>query len=255
MLVFVDESGHPRPTDNNTLSCLAAVCIDETDIRLMMQELFTLKQTLFGSQDEKKASKLINKNTVIHNRTNYVDYVNSVVRMFETYSCKTYAVVVEKPDEAVSFPDGLLPKHYLPILKIVELHCERENKSKSLFVYDSQDTGADSKIAAAFTNFLYKSSLGRGFNKILEIPLFASSIVTPCLQLVDIAASVIRHYHTMGLKTRKPCSDFEKWVDAMYSRIRVTTEDIFEPSTGFTHYGIYHMTRQIFQSKSSDVSG
>ena len=214
----------------------------------MMQELFTLKQTLFGSQAEKKASRLICKNTILQNRTNYIEYVNSVIRMFETYSCKTFAVTVERPDAAMSFPDGFLPKHYLPILRVVELFCERENKPKSLFVYDSQDLGADSKIAQAFTNFLYRSSLGRGFNKILEMPLFASSEVTPCLQLVDIAASVIRQYHTLDLKNRAPSTDFEKWIEAMYRHILNTTENIHEQSSGYTHYGIYNMNKQVFQS-------
>jgi hypothetical protein len=248
MLVFLDESGHPRPTDNNLLSCLAAVCIDEMDIRFMMQELFALKQSLFGSQDERKASKLICKNTIIQNRTNYINYVNSVVGMFCAYSCKTFSVIVERPDETILFPDGFLPKHYLPILKIIEQFCERENKSKALFVYDSQDTRADAKIASAFTNFLYRSNLGKGFNKILEIPLFASSAVTPCLQLADIAAAAIRLYYTLGLGNREPSTEFELWIAAMFARLSETTENILEPSTGYWHYGMYLMKKNVFQS-------
>ncbi len=250
MLVFVDESGHPRPTDNNPFSCLAAVCINETDIRLLMRELFTLKQALFNSQEEKKASRLICKNTVIQNRTNYIEYVNSVIRMFGEYSCKTYAVIVERPDFGITTPDGYLPQHYLPLLKIVELYCEKENKQKSLFIYDSQETGTDAKIALAFTNFLYKSSVGRGFNKILEMPLFASSEVTPCLQLVDIAASVIRHHVTLGLEKRDAVNDFEKWILQMYQSILNTTENIYETRTGYTHLGIFQMDKELFQLKA-----
>ena len=68
-----------------------------------------MKQTLFGTQSEKKASRLICKNTIIQNKTNYIEYVNSVIRMLHTYSCITFAVIVEKPDVEVSFPDGFLP--------------------------------------------------------------------------------------------------------------------------------------------------
>ena len=210
-----------------------------------------MKQTLFGAQSEKKASRLICKNTVIQNKTNYIEYVNSVIRMLHTYSCITFAVIVEKPDVEVSFPDGFLPKHYMPILRIVELYCDRENKSKALFIYDSQHPGADLKIASAFTNFLYRSSLGRGFNKILEIPLFASSEVTPCLQLVDFAASVIRHYHTLDLMQSKPKTGFEKWIAELYGVISGTTLNIHEQRSGYTHYGIYHMSKRVFQTDLS----
>jgi hypothetical protein len=172
--------------------------------------------------------------------------------MFAEYSCKTYAVVVERPDSGITTPEGYLPQHYLPILKTVELYCERENKQKSLFIYDSQDTGSDAKIALAFTNFLYKSSIGRGFNKILEMPLFASSEVTPCLQLVDIAASVIRHNHTLGLAEREAGNDFEKWIAQMYQSILNTTENINEPGTGQTHMGIFCMDKGSFQSITSE---
>jgi len=219
----------------------------------MMQEFFTLKQTLFDSQKERKASRLINKNTILWNHSDYIEYANSAVSMLKAYSCKTFAVIVEKPDIAISFPEGFLPKHYTHILKITELYCERENKSKALFVYDSQNTGADSSIASAFTNFLYRSSLGKRFNKILEIPLFASSEVTPCLQLVDIAASVIRQYYDLGLQGSSPSTDFEKWIDTMYKSIYSTTEDIYEPSSGFPHYGMYRMSKQTFQKDASEI--
>lgn len=33
MLVFIDESGYPRPNDNNKISVLFAVCIYEKDIK------------------------------------------------------------------------------------------------------------------------------------------------------------------------------------------------------------------------------
>ena len=139
----------------------------------------------------------------------------------------------------------------MPILKIVKLYCDRENKSKALFIYDSQHPGADLKIASAFTNFLYRSSLGRGFNKILEIPLFASSEVTPCLQLVDFAASVIRHYHTQNILQGNPKTEFEKWITELYGVVSDTTLNIHEQSSGYTHYGIYYMTKRIFQTDLS----
>ncbi len=208
-----------------------------------------MKATLFNDQRERKSTKLINKHVIQSGKkTKYKQYVDSVIQMFITYSVKTFATVVEKPDIVVEPEDGYLPKHYVPLLKTIELYCEKENKSKSLFIYDSQHDGIDEKIARAFTNFLFKSKLGRGFDKILEIPLFASSEVTPCLQLADIAASVIRLSYTHNLTYQEPTNPFEEWISGMYKIVKSTTETIDEASTGYCHYGIYYMKKEIFQA-------
>ncbi|MBE5784325.1 MAG: DUF3800 domain-containing protein [Clostridiales bacterium] len=40
MLVYVDESGYPIPSDTNTVSVLAAVCIDESQVRNITHAMY-----------------------------------------------------------------------------------------------------------------------------------------------------------------------------------------------------------------------
>lgn len=44
MLVFIDESGYPRPSDDNEYSVLMAVCIYEKDIRSIDNDIYKLKK-------------------------------------------------------------------------------------------------------------------------------------------------------------------------------------------------------------------
>ncbi len=249
MLVFLDESGHPRPTDNNIYSCLVAVCIEETDIRFMMRDIYMLKNALFGDQREIKASSVLHKRTFIRpmNYSKCKQYIDEVVNLFGQYNVKTFAVIVERPTIDILPQDGFLPKHYIPIIKIVERFCERENKLKSLFIYDVQELKEDERRALAFTNFLYKSSLGRTFNKILEVPLFASSSCTAGIQLADVAASIIRLNYTYGLDLRSPETGLELWVSKLFSILKLTTETIREENTGFLHHGFYKMPRAVYE--------
>ncbi len=250
MLVFLDESGHPRPTDNNVFSCLAAICIEETDIRYLMKDIYVLKNTLFQNQSEKKASNILQKNTFLYpdKYSKRKQYVDAMIDLIDDYSAKVFSVIVERPTIDIITQDGRLPKYYIPIIKIVELYCENENKLKSLFIYDVQNEKEDERRTHAFTNFLYKLKLGRSFNKILEIPLFASSSITPGIQLADIVAAVIRLYYTHSLDRLSPKNDFEDWILSLFNSIKRSTVNIQERNTGFNHYGLYKMPKSVFEN-------
>ena len=59
MLVFIDESGYPRPTDDNEYSVLMAVCIYEKDIRAIDNDIYKLKNQIYNKQDEIKSTNII----------------------------------------------------------------------------------------------------------------------------------------------------------------------------------------------------
>lgn len=64
MLVFIDESGYPRPTDSTKNPILLGVCIHENDIKPITNQIYKLKETIYGKQDEIKSTKLIREATI-----------------------------------------------------------------------------------------------------------------------------------------------------------------------------------------------
>ena len=74
MLVFIDESGYPRPTDENEYSVLMAVCVYEKDIKAIDNDIFKLKNLIYEKQDEIKATNIIKRQTIEKNRTKNKEY-------------------------------------------------------------------------------------------------------------------------------------------------------------------------------------
>ena len=55
MLVFVDESGHPHPNDSTKNPVLLCVCIHESDVKSITNQIYKIKETYFNRQDELKS--------------------------------------------------------------------------------------------------------------------------------------------------------------------------------------------------------
>ena len=85
MLVFIDESGYPRPTDSTLNPVLLGVCIHEEDIKPITNQIYKLKETLFGKQDEIKSTKLIREATITKNRSINRAYTEGI--FFMNSSC------------------------------------------------------------------------------------------------------------------------------------------------------------------------
>ncbi len=70
MLVFIDESGHPRPSDASTHPVLLATCIKESDMRTLEARLFALRRnhlsglTLSKEEREGKAVEFLNRRAI-----------------------------------------------------------------------------------------------------------------------------------------------------------------------------------------------
>lgn len=79
MLTFIDESGYPRPTDSTRNPILLGVCIHENDIKPITNQIYKLKDSIYGKQDEIKSTKLIREATITKNRS-----YNELVRIVFT---------------------------------------------------------------------------------------------------------------------------------------------------------------------------
>ena len=194
MLTFIDESGYPRPTDSTKNPILLGVCIHENDIKPITNQIYKLKDSIYGKQDEIKSTKLIREATITKNRTNNKAYVEGMVDIITSYDAAIFAIIMDKPDEPIIVPEHHLPKQYYLLLKKVEFYCNHHHYGKAMMIFDEVHEDADRKIAEAITGFLFKTKFGRSFHHILEMPLFVSSAVTPAVQFADIFAAIASGY-------------------------------------------------------------
>lgn len=254
MLVFIDESGHPRPTDNTTRPVLLAVCIRETDIRQLTTNIYKIKMELFNKSDvEIKATDLVTRRIFTKNLTRNKEFVDRIMELISRSNISVFGIVMERPDFTPYLKEGILPKQYYYILKRIELYCQNHYYPMALVIFDEQDRNEDKKISKAFNNFLYQSALGKTFEKILEIPLFSNSQITPGIQLADLMAGIVRHYYEEELFDRKPKDQFQEWISKMFDIIKSKTENLTEKSTGFLEYGLFIMSKAKFPTKPEDV--
>lgn len=254
MLVYVDESGHPRPTDDTSRPVLLSVIIKETDMKELCHRMYNIKNDIYGRTDvEVKATNLITERTLRLNHTNNKKFVGKLMELITDFDIKICAVIMEKPDIIIQDRDGILPPQYRHLLKYIELYCKNHDCSMALAVFDEQDRYEDAKISIAFNNFLYKSALGKSFVKILQVPLFANSEVTPGVQLADLMAGIVRHYYEKGLDKRSPETDFEKWLCDLFSVIKNQTEDLKEKETGYNHYSLFEMSKTTLEKEYADT--
>lgn len=242
MLVFVDESGKPHPNDATLKPVLCCVCIKEENIREITQRVYALKNRYFGSNDEIKSTDLISRRTIKNNVKKNINFVNDFVDIACGYDIRVFSIIMKRPATPMIISPDHLPKQYHLLLKRVEYFCENHNYDKAMLIFDNVNPAEDARVAQGISNFLYKSKLGRQFDRILEMPLFVNSSITPAIQIADFFAGIIRHYNNSILDYNKPLTDpFEIWIDALYKKIYSKTENLIQRDAGLTEYGFYDM--------------
>lgn len=204
MLVFIDESGYPRPTDSTQNPILLGVCIHENDIKPITNQIYKLKDSIYGKQDEIKSTKLIRDATISKNRTKNKSYVEGMVDIISSYDAAIFAVIMDKPQQEIIVPDQHLPKQYYLLLKKIEFYCKHHHYGKAMMI-------------------------------------FVSSAVTPAVQFADIFAGIVRHYYENDLDIKDPSSDFQKWLVSLFQRLYALTENSILPKSHFVEYGFQKM--------------
>ena len=236
MLVFIDESGYPRPTDSTEKPILLGVCIHENDIKSITNHIYKLKDSIYGKQDEIKSTKLIREATITKNRTKNKTYVEGMVDIITSYDAAIFAIIMDKPDEPIIVPEYHLPKQHYLLLKKIEFYCSHHHYGKAMMIFDEVHEDADRKIAEAIAGFLFKTDFGRSFHHVLEMPLFVSSAVTPAVQFADIFAGIVRHYYENELDQKEPETEFQKWLTELFSNLYGLTENSPIPKSRYIEY-------------------
>ena len=248
MLAFIDESGYPRPTDQTQRPVLLAVCVHEDDIRSITDDIFKLKERLYHSQNEIKSTDILRPATIEKNRTINKEYAESMIDILDIYDTAVFAIIMNRPDEVVATPEGYMPKQYYLLLKKIETYCAWKHEGKMLMVFDRVHDGADKAIASSMNAFLYRTTFGRAFHHILELPLFVSSSVTPTIELADIGAGIVRKYYEVELDQHSPEDKYEKWITSLFEKVNRHTVNRFNKATGYMEYGFQTVSDVSYQT-------
>ena len=246
LLVFVDESGRPHPNDSTENPVLCGICIKEADIKHFSQSIYRLKMQVFGKDTEIKSTSIIRRRIFDKNMTNNRLYAEEFVKIACSFDIKVFAIIMNKPSLPVVLNESILPKQYKLLISRVERFCENDGHEKAILIFD-EDPGNDLIVAKCITNFLFKSKTGKKFDRILEMPFFVSSEVTPAIQIADIFAGIIRHYYENGLNANaedKTTDRFKAWIYELFTQIASKTENLKHSETGFIEYGFYHMGKK-----------
>ena len=244
MLVFIDESGHPRPNDSTKNPVLVGVCIHENDIKPITNRIYKLKETLYGKQDEVKSTKLIRPYSIMNNRTINKSFVEGLIDLVCDYNTAVFSIVMERPDDPIVTPDMHLPRQYYLMLRKIEYYSAHFHFGKALMIFDGIHEKSDRQIANALTGFLFRTKQGRSFRHILEMPLFVSSAVTPAMQIADVFASIIRQYYENQLDTIEPTNDYQRWLVSLFNKIHGLVKNVPVPRKPFLEYGIQNIGKR-----------
>jgi len=264
MLVFIDESGLPLPSDPCLRPTLCAVCIPKECHRTVTGALFNIKKKVYGVPAD--ASKLIE---IKSNRllvrsvfrdahaghsfaTKKVDLLNAIIYACENIFSfiRVYAVVMHRPTATPRYPDKYLERENVALLQRVHgLMAQRYTNSNRMaaIIFDEKDINGDMKRAYAFSQFMFTSPQGQSFSKtILDTPLFVASQQSPGIQLADLLAGAIRLYHEANIGQKTSLGPFETAVSKLYTYAKGKTDDFVDPITGNTHFGFYDMPLSAF---------
>jgi Protein of unknown function (DUF3800) len=213
MLVFIDESGHPRPTDASTHPVILAVCIKESDMRTLTRALFSLRRnhlsslTLTKEEQEGKGVAFLNRRSLTQ-ITAKREYVESLFEFLRDFDLHTFGITMERPDKVPHESAETLPCQYRWLLERIERFMENEHPEHfALPIFDTRDPVQNRMLSESFTGYMARSAEGRAMHRIIPSPLFVDSAITPGIQIADLFAYVIRLNEEHGLYSTRAIQD------------------------------------------------
>lgn len=254
MLVFIDESGHPRPTDPTERPTILAVCIEETKLGQLSRATFSLQRSLLSQMSlnrkerEGKASELMNRRALTKNAAKR-EYAEAFFDRLRDFPLTTFAMVCERPTQTPYEGPEVLQAHQRYLLDRVDLFMEREHPDDlALLIYDNIDPGSARNFAASLDNYMERGG-GQKLKRIVPSALFSDSEFTPGIQVADRFAYVVRINEEKALYQQQVVSDpYMSTIKRYAALVRTKTKnyELPEVDEGFMSYGISTMSADKF---------
>jgi hypothetical protein len=201
---YVDESGSPEghhaPLLNGEtpIFSLNSLCIRDNTWRELDREYLRLKNRFFRNEIgtkrpeyfEIKGSELSRPGNCTNRRAH--QFIKQVIGLCTKHNATLFSIIFIKN------PAKPTPKRSLYAMALQYL-CERfqifleENpdQTNAILILDSRMHNVDLEVAKSHMSFIFGHETGKTCDKILEAPMFANSILTVGLQVVDIIGSCI----------------------------------------------------------------
>jgi hypothetical protein len=252
VLVYIDESGHPRPGDPTQRPVLLAVCIKEADVGHLFRSLFALQRTtlegmtLTKEEEEGKASVFMNRHAVTKHIKKRA-YAEGFFEMVADADITVFAMVMERPDKAPYEGPELLQCHHRYLFDRVERFMAEEHPNNmALPIYDALDPGSTRIFAASFNSFMSKSNAGRAMQHIVPSPLFVDSALTPGIQIADRFAYALRLHeenelHKQGIVGDPYLATIKRYAKTVWAKTKN-----YDRGDGFIIHGISRISSAKF---------
>lgn len=144
----------------------------------------------------------------------------------------------------------MLPVQHWYLLQRLNLFGQSKG-TDVLVIFDKVDDSKDGSIANGFKGFLYKSTEGKSFEYIVEMPLFVASINTPLIRFPDLAGNILREIYNINLFSKTPSDCFEEWLLFLGHKIMSKTVNFHVKIQGryIKFYGIHQMSKDKFRKR------
>lgn len=250
MLVFIDESGHPRPNDSTECPTILAACIKEDKLGQLSRATFSLQRSLLSQMSlnrkerEGKASELMNRRALTKNAAKR-EYAESFFDRLRDFPLTIFAVVCERPTRAPYEGPDVLQAHQRYLLERVNTFMEREHPDDlALLIYDNIDPGSARNFASSLDAYMERGA-GHRLKYVLPSALFSDSEFTPGIQVADRFAYVVRINEEKKLYQQQVISDpYMSTIKRYAAIVRAKTKNYELPDIedGFTSWGISTMS-------------
>lgn len=242
MLVFIDESGSIHPNDPSPVSTLLALCMPERVHRGASRQLYTIKKTVLGRDNdyELKATELINERT-FRRIAEKKEIVEAVFDLLSKLDITVFTVIVPRPSKTINSQSGHLPAPHKFLLQRVNALAD-ELKQEAILVYDGKGMNIQGmNMSSCITDYIFKvAEYNNTLRRIVDTALFVDSRVTPGIQLADLAASVVRQYEQHELFKGVPRGNpYLSAINRLYGTIRAKTRNDLLSDNGHPLYGFY----------------
>ena len=193
MLSFIDISGdfHSDPMKEPYIVA-ASVTVRQRHIGFLTREIHNLKRDILNNETlEIKSTSFLNRDTLNDSTKNKHHFINEVFyRCMDHHDCYYSAVIIRNEAIKKVFPRDRLSKHYIYLLQRIHEIAYRQHRDTVIVIIDNSNRRVDKWAAYSFNNYLYRTDGGRSMDRILEVPIFADSEMTPGIQLADLTAGL-----------------------------------------------------------------
>ncbi len=210
--LYVDESGSPEPHSEplgpgeTPLFCLSALAVHESQWRQLSRDHALLKRGFFKKEigNREAAYYEVKGNTLTAPRQKASSrrraFAEHVFHNLEAYGARAFSIVFLKNPVAPTAKAAmygmalrLLAGRFQAFLE----ECSPGGET-GIMILDSRTRRLDSNVAKSHLNYVFGHEAGRTLDRVIEAPLFAESVLTPGLQLVDIVGAYVYSYHYQG---------------------------------------------------------